>query len=61
MYLRTFVTDDEDDDVAQMLLAHETTSYDEATNDNDHEKWEVAMTEKIDGLHQHQTRELLQP
>ncbi|MEM7213687.1 MAG: radical SAM protein [Pseudomonadota bacterium] len=44
------LTDDEDEDVADMYVAHEPSTYEEATLDDDRDKWQAAMQEEIGAI-----------
>ena len=54
------LTDDEDEDVARMYVAHEPCSYKEAVRDSENGKWHAAMIEEMEGLAEHNTWTLVE-
>lgn len=49
------LTDDENADGADVFIAHEPSSYQEATRNADSDKWKVAMDREIQVLKDHNT------
>lgn len=55
------ITNDEDDDVTDIFVAHEPSNYEDAIMDDDFDKWKEAMHEEVQALHDHKTWTLVDP
>lgn len=55
------VTDDKDDHMAEVYVAHEPSSYQRATQDDESDAWQEAMIEEIVALHDHDIWTLVDP
>lgn len=47
--------------MADLFVAHEPSSYLEANNNEDFDKWQAAMQEEMQAIHEHKMWKLLHP